>query len=139
MNVSVGETFYLTAPNTLTGSYTSPEMKGEIEGFQSYVITASKKQDQVFGIVTSQSVSFKVNWTKFGRVELIKKSSDENITADSEYYSLKGARYVLYSKAGKKSYGEFITDKTEAPHWTIFLMGSITSKKRRLLRDMKLT
>ncbi|MCQ2546355.1 MAG: VaFE repeat-containing surface-anchored protein [Clostridia bacterium] len=111
LTVKVGESFHLTAPASVQGTYSSPDIAGKNKEFQPYIIKPSGKQDALFSISTINYVSYAVTWLKFGRVELIKTSSDEGITGGSTYYSLEGAVYGLYSKATGKLFEKMVTDE----------------------------
>lgn len=110
VEVNTGEKFRLTAPAEVQGEYSSPAMEGRLKGFQPYIIRPSDTQNQLFSVSTIYSISYSVDWVDFGRVELIKKSADESVTADSSYYSLEKAKYDLYSRESGKAYGSFVTD-----------------------------
>ena len=102
VKVTTGQSFYFTAAASKRGTYTSPEMKGSLKAFRPYFIKVIGKQDIVYGIQKSGSVSFKITWLKFGKLALTKKSTKSNFTNGNPQYSLKGARYVLLDKKGNK-------------------------------------
>ena len=112
VKVSTGEKFHLTAPVETVGEYTSPAMTGVLKGFQPYIIRNSGTQDQLFSVSTVYSISYSVDWIDFGRVELVKKSSDESVTSGSTYYSLENAVYELRSPESGKVYGTLNTDSS---------------------------
>ena len=102
VKVTTGQSFYFTAAASKRGTYTSPEMKGTLKAFRPYFIKVTGKQDIVYGIQKSGSVSFKITWLKFGKLSLTKKSTKSDFTNGNPQYSLKGARYVLLDKKGNK-------------------------------------
>lgn len=108
--LNVGETFKLTAPASVHGTYSSPAIAGSMVNFQPYIIADGKKQDQLFSVSSPSYISYTVNWADFGKLNLIKTSSDESISGENSYYSLEGAEYGLYSKEGNVSYGNLVTD-----------------------------
>lgn len=111
VKVFSGDSFYFTAPASVTGSFRSPQMEGAISSFQPYLIKVSGKQDIVFcGVGSTTSVSFQINWVKTGKICLVKKSSDSEITSGSGCYSLKGAVYGLYSRNTGKLVKKLTTD-----------------------------
>ena len=110
VKVSVDESFSITAPSTVKGTYSSPAMEAAITDFQPYIITPKGKQSQLFNVSTINSIAYSIRWVDFGRVDLIKTSSDPGITDGNTYYSLKGAEYGLYSKTSNRKYGNLITD-----------------------------
>ncbi|MCQ2545767.1 MAG: prealbumin-like fold domain-containing protein, partial [Clostridia bacterium] len=110
VKMSVGESFRLRAPAGLQGQYISPALATAMTDFQPYIIKLSGKQDQMFGINRAQTISYTIKWADFGKVELIKTSSDPSVTDGNGYYSLQGAEYGLYSKETDKKYGNLITD-----------------------------
>ncbi|MDO4176709.1 MAG: VaFE repeat-containing surface-anchored protein [Bacillota bacterium] len=109
VNVAVGESFRITAPSTVQGSYESPAMAAAITDFQPYIIQPKGKQSQLFNLSTVNSISYSINWVDFGRVDLTKTSADPGITDGNTYYTLEGANYGLYSKATDKKYAELVT------------------------------
>ncbi len=111
VNIAVGEAFKLRAPVTVRGQYTSPTLTTSMTDFQPYIIKLSGRQDQMFGINTPQTLSFSINWVDFGRVNLIKTSSNPEITEGNTYYSLNEAEYGLYSEETDKKYANLTTDE----------------------------
>lgn len=112
VKVFSGDSFYFTAPATVKGTFKSPEMEGVLSTFQPYLIKVTGKQNIVFcGVGATTSVSFRINWVKAGKVKLVKKSEQPELTGGSECYSLEGAVYGVYSKDTGKLVKKFTTDK----------------------------
>ena len=87
-------------------------MEGVLSTFQPYLIKVTGKQNIVFcGVGATTSVSFRINWVKTGKVKLIKKSEQPELTGGSECYSLEGAVYGVYSKDTGKLVKKLTTDK----------------------------
>lgn len=110
VKVSVDESFRITAPDSVRGTYESPAMEAAITDFQPYIITPKGMQSQVFNLDTIHSVSYSINWMDFGKVELIKNSAKPEITDGNTDYSLTGACYGLYSKDTENKYADLVTD-----------------------------
>lgn len=112
VKVFSGDSFYFTAPATVKGTFKSPEMEGVLSTFQPYLIKVTGKQNIVFcGVGATTSVSFRINWVKTGKVKLVKKSEQPEITGGSDCYSLEGAVYGVYSKDTGKLVKKLTTDK----------------------------
>lgn len=112
VKVFSGDSFYFTAPASVKGTFRSPEMEGVLSTFQPYLIKVSGKQNIVFcGVGATTSVSFRINWVKTGKVKLVKKSEQPEITGGSDCYSLEGAVYGIYSKDTGKLIKKLTTDK----------------------------
>lgn len=92
LQVYGGDTFYLTAPLTVIGSYLSGSLRGSIgETWRTLVIgTGEVNQDiGVFESENAQPVSFSVDWLEMTRIELTKKDTDTK-------NPLAGAVYGIY-------------------------------------------
>ena len=106
-----GDSFYFTAPDSVSGIYKSPEMSGVIADFQPYLISITGKQNIIFcGKGDADSVSFSIEWVNFGKLNLVKLSELPDITEGNSNYSLEGAEYEIYDSKGK-IYDKLVTDK----------------------------
>ena len=106
-----GDSFYFTAPDSVSGIYKSPEMSGVIADFQPYLISITGKQNIIFcGTGDADSVSFSIEWVNFGKLNLVKLSELPDITEGNSNYSLEGAEYEIYDSKGK-IYDKLVTDK----------------------------
>ena len=106
-----GDSFYFTAPDSVSGIYKSPEMSGVIADFQPYLISITGKQNIIFcGTGDTDSVSFSIEWVNFGKLNLVKLSELPDITGGNSNYSLEGAEYEIYDSKGK-IYDKLVTDK----------------------------
>lgn len=105
-----GESFRFSAPSSVRGVHQSALMTGGISTTQPYLLHLTKKQDRIFGLEDSASVSFSIEWMKFGDLILKKNSSDGMLTDNNDYYSLKGARYLVNCKKSGALAGVLTTD-----------------------------
>lgn len=106
-----GDSFYFTAPDSVSGTYKSPDMSGVIADFQPYLISITGKQNIIFcGTGDTDSVSFSIEWVNFGKLNLVKLSELPDITEGNSNYSLEGAEYEIYDSKGK-IYDKLVTDK----------------------------
>ena len=106
-----GDSFYFTAPDSVSGIYKSPEMSGVIADFQPYLISITGKQNIIFcGTGDTDSVSFSIEWVNFGKLNLVKLSELPDITGGNSNYSLEWAEYEIYDSKGK-IYDKLVTDK----------------------------
>lgn len=93
-----GDTFYLTAKISVSGSYSSGKLYGSIEETWRTLVLTTGEANQDIGVFESESakpVSFKVNWAKMARVALVKKDATTK-------NPLKGAVYGIYKDAACK-------------------------------------
>lgn len=94
-----GDTFYLSANMTVTGSYSSGSLQGSIrETWRTLVLsTGESSQDiGVFESETAEPVSFKVSWIDMAQIELTKKDGVTN-------NPLAGAIYGIYTDSACKN------------------------------------
>lgn len=106
-----GDSFYFTAPESVKGTYKSPQLSGVLTDFQPYLIAVSGKQDIVFcGAGEKDSVAFSIEWVDMGKISLRKTSELPDVTNGNKAYSLKNAKYLLYDSSGNL-YDTMITDE----------------------------
>lgn len=93
-----GDTFYFSAPMTVTGTWKSGTLKGQIGSqWKTLVVsTSGDSQDIGYGEFyeeSSSSVSFSVKWLDYAKVKITKKD-------DATGVNLAGAVFGLYSDKG---------------------------------------
>ena len=127
-----GQSFYLTAPleNSPT-DYTSGTLNCSVKGkFCALAISDGNGANQTHGSWTQESVDtlkYSVDWLDFGRIDLVKKSANEDITNNNGCYSLEGAVYGIYSDGVKVD--EITTDKNGYAKSSILPVGNYTVKE----------
>lgn len=122
-----GDTFYLTAPLTVTGSYSSGQLHGSVgETWRTLVIgTGDSTQD--IGVFESESaapVSFSVKWQKMSRIELLKKDADtKNPLAGAVYgvYTDKKCENLLMTMSATGADGKTVSDYFDAALKTVYV------------------
>ena len=78
VTITVGESFYFRAPLDMEGTYQSPDMQGKAKGFQAYMIRKDGHQNIIFGLEeNSNSVSFQINWSPSGDIDLGTSASEK--------------------------------------------------------------
>ncbi|MFV0527647.1 MAG: SpaA isopeptide-forming pilin-related protein [Lachnospiraceae bacterium] len=93
-----GTSFYFTAPKTVTGTWNSGKIQGQM-GVQWKTLvlsTGSGTQDIGYGSFFDEdkgTVSFKVTWLDLAKVKIIKKDNETNV-------NLAGAVFGIYSDKG---------------------------------------
>lgn len=93
-----GQTFYFSAPMTVTGTWKSGTLSGQIGSqWKTLVVsTGGSSQDIGYGEFyeeSSDSVSFSIKWMDLARVKVIKKD-------DASKVNLSGAVFGIYSDKG---------------------------------------
>lgn len=127
-----GQSFYLTAPleNSPT-DYTSGTLNSSAKGkFCALAISDGNSANQTHGSWTQESVDtlkYSVDWLDFGWIDLVKKSSNEDITNNNGCYSLEGAVYGIYS--GSTKVDTLTTDKDGYAKSSILPVGNYTVKE----------
>ena len=127
-----GQSFYLTTPATnplddyQSGNLTSSD-KGK---FCALSISDENSASQTHGSwyqETADSLKYSVDWLDFGRIDLVKKSANEDITNNNGCYSLEGAVYGIYS--GSTKVDTLTTDKDGYAKSSILPVGNYTVKE----------
>ncbi|RHR26305.1 hypothetical protein DWX43_16645 [Clostridium sp. AF19-22AC] len=89
LKVYGGDTFYLEAKMTVTGKYSSGNLKGSVgETWRTLVLTTGEANQDigVFESESAQPVSFQVDWLEMARIELEKKDKEtQNVLAGAIY------------------------------------------------------
>lgn len=99
--IGAGETFYLSAPLSVTGTWDSGVRRGTLQTITTLnrVYCDGNNQDlccAVFGVEQGKTVSFRVNWLSRGKVKLQKVSKKPEFSAGNSCYSLAGAEFAVY-------------------------------------------
>lgn len=99
-----GDTFYLTAPLEMDGTWSSGVMKGVVKNYQPIVCTTSDAvQNLGYGAwVEDQmdTVEFQVKWIPHGQIELYKIDAETGKNEAQGNASLSGAVYEIYNTVG---------------------------------------
>lgn len=92
LTVYGGDTFYLQAPLTVTGSWNSGNLYGTVrESWRTLVLSATGDGNQAIGAFISESaspVSFSVKWLNLARVQITKTDAETGNPLDGAVYGV---------------------------------------------------
>lgn len=96
-----GDTFYISAPLSCNGSWSSGLLSINEPGYQVIIATCESDTTQSLGYLIPDSDSsvtqLSVNWMDMGYIEILKQSLTPDIIQGNPYYSLENASYNVYS------------------------------------------
>ena len=123
VKISGGTSFYFSAPKTVTGTWNSGKLAGQMETqWKTLVLsTGSGTQDIGYGSFfeeESSSVSFKVTWLELARIKIVKKDEKTSVNlADAVFgiYADKGGTRLIKEMPAtdKKGASEVEIPKTQ--------------------------
>ena len=122
-----GDAFYLKAPLSVVGSYTSGKLHGLVgETWRTLVLsTGTASQDiGVFESEHAQPVSFGVDWLEMTRIELLKKDADtRKPLAGAVYgiYSDQNCENLLLTMPATGTEGKAVSDYFDAALKTVYV------------------
>lgn len=94
-----GDTFYLSARMTVTGSYSSGSLSGSVRETWRTLVLSTGEASQDIGVFESETagpVSFQVDWLDMAKIELTKKDGETS-------NPLSGAVYGIYTDSACKN------------------------------------
>ena len=122
-----GDSFYFTAPKSVTGTYNSGKLEGSLASFSPYLISITGKQNIFFcGKGETDTVSFSVRWVKWGWLQGRKYCDDGEKARDGIKNVYANLRFEITGNGMPNSVPVSINSSGE-------LVGSDGSKKIELL------
>ncbi|SHK54166.1 SpaA isopeptide-forming pilin-related protein [Hespellia stercorisuis] len=122
-----GDTFYLTAPMSVTGSFASGTLKGSVrESWRTLVLTTGDASQDigVFESETAEPVSFEVDWLEMTRIQLVKKDAKTANPLNGAVYGIytdKACKNLLMQMSSTAADGKTISDYFEASVKTAYV------------------